>query len=79
MDRAVWQAIADKWEIVMMAPQAFGAALFAGGVVGWLLARTIYNNRLTHHQELSGESFRLSLWTFNKFIYGNVGAFPPRF
>jgi hypothetical protein len=23
-------------------------------------------------------SFRLSLWTFNKFVGGNVGAFPPR-
>src|SRR3982074_2772276 len=24
-------------------------------------------------------SLRLSLWTFNKFVCGNVGAFPPRF
>jgi hypothetical protein len=52
MDRAIWQTIADKWDIVMMAPQAFAAALLVGAAAGWLLARTIYNNRLTHHQEL---------------------------
>lgn len=52
MDRAAWQALADKWDIVMMAPQAFIAALAIGAFGGWLLARIIYSNRLTHHQEL---------------------------
>jgi hypothetical protein len=52
MDRAVLQALADKWDIVLMAPQAFFAALCTGAFGGWLLARVIYNNRLTHHQEL---------------------------
>ncbi len=52
MDRVAWQALADKWDIVMMAPQAFIAALGIGAVGGWLLARIVYNNRLTHYQEL---------------------------
>jgi hypothetical protein len=52
MDRALLQALSDKWDIVMMAPQAFFAALAVGAFGGWLLARIIYNNRLTHHQEL---------------------------
>lgn len=36
----------------MMAPQAFLAALGIGAFAGWLLARIIYNNRLTHYQEV---------------------------
>jgi hypothetical protein len=52
MDGAAWQALADKWDIIMMAPQAFLAAIGIGAIGGWLLVRIIYNNRLTHYQEL---------------------------
>jgi hypothetical protein len=51
MDQA-WKAISDKWDIVMMAPVAFLAALGLGLSVGWIGAKLLYNQRLVEHQDL---------------------------
>jgi hypothetical protein len=44
--------VAENWGVLMSAPVAFVAALGLGMVAGWILVGLIYNQRLTHYQEL---------------------------
>jgi hypothetical protein len=44
--------VIDNWGVLMSAPVAFIAALFLGAGAGWLVVGLIYNQRLTHYQEL---------------------------
>jgi hypothetical protein len=44
--------VADNWSILVSAPVAFVAALCLGAIAGWIVVGLIYNQRLTHYQEL---------------------------
>jgi hypothetical protein len=44
--------IAENWGVLVTAPVAFIAALCFGAVLGWIVMGLIYNQRLTHYQEL---------------------------
>jgi hypothetical protein len=44
--------IAENWGVLVSAPLAFLAALCFGAVIGWIVVGLIYNQRLTHYQEL---------------------------
>jgi hypothetical protein len=44
--------VAENWGVLMSAPVAFVAALGLGAAVGWIVVGLIYNQRLTHYQEL---------------------------
>jgi hypothetical protein len=46
------RTIADNWSVLVSAPVAFVAALCLGAVAGWAMIGLIYNQRLTHYQEL---------------------------
>jgi hypothetical protein len=44
--------VAENWSVLAGAPVAFVAALCLGVFVGWMVIGLIYNQRLTHYQEL---------------------------
>jgi hypothetical protein len=44
--------VIENWGVLMSAPVAFIAALLLGAGAGWLVVGLIYNQRLTHYQEL---------------------------
>jgi hypothetical protein len=44
--------VAENWSVLTSAPVAFVAALCLGAVAGWIVVGLIYNQRLTHYQEL---------------------------
>jgi hypothetical protein len=44
--------VADNWSVLLGAPVAFVAALCLGAIACWIVVGLIYNQRLTHYQEL---------------------------
>ena len=44
--------LVDNWGVLVNAPVAFLAALCMGVIIGWIVVGLIYNQRLTHYQEL---------------------------
>src|SRR5258708_7587969 len=44
--------VAENWGVLVSAPVAFVAALCLGAGAGWIVVGLIYNQRLTHYQEL---------------------------
>lgn len=44
--------VADNWSVLLSAPVAFVAALCLGAIACWIVVGLIYNQRLTHYQEL---------------------------
>jgi hypothetical protein len=44
--------VAENWSVLMTAPVAFLAVLCLGGASVWIVVSLIYDQRLTHYQEL---------------------------
>jgi hypothetical protein len=52
MGGILWKIITDNWGIILMAPAAFLAAVFLGSLIGWMVVRLVYNQRLAHQQDM---------------------------
>jgi hypothetical protein len=48
----VWKILTDNWDIILMYPVLFAAAVFIGWLSGWAVIRVVYNQRLAHQADM---------------------------
>ena len=48
----LWKILADNWDIILMYPVLFAAAVFIGWLAGWAVIRVVYNQRLAHQADM---------------------------
>jgi hypothetical protein len=48
----LWKIFTDNWDIILMYPVLFAAAVFIGWLSGWAVVRIVYNQRLAHQADM---------------------------
>jgi branched-subunit amino acid ABC-type transport system permease component len=48
----LWKILTDNWDIILMYPVLFAAAVFIGWLAGWTIIRLVYNQRLAHQADM---------------------------